>query len=266
MRMSKKGIDVSHHQEKINWDKVKADGVEFAIIRMGYGKNIGQDKNAIYNIENAIRVGIPVGVYWFLYAVNEKEAVLNADCFNSTILPYKNKIALKCWCDWEYDSDDNSVKRGVKQTKKSRTAICKAFINRMKELGYDCGIYANPDYIRNKFEDISEYPLWLAYYNKNKGSYDPFMWQYSSKGRVAGISDDVDVNILYGEIETNLTPEYYTTPEFTLIDSLNEIGVDSSYKYRKLIAKKNGIEDYKGTAEQNMKLLELLNEGKLIKV
>ena len=83
---------------------------------------------------------------------------------------------------------------------------------------------------------------------------------------VGGIRGNVDLNIAYYDIkETEVEPQYYKSPEFTLIDCLNKIGADSSYDSRKQIAVKNGISDYKGTAEQNLKLLDLLNTGKLIK-
>ena len=90
-------------------------------------------------------------------------------------------------------------------------------------------------------------------------------WQFTSSGRVDGISGNVDMNECYYDIKaTDVDPEYYQTPEFTLIDSLNKIGVDSSYAFRKKIAAANGIENYSGTAEQNLKMLGLLNSGRLL--
>ena len=195
----RKGIDVSYHQGLIDWIKVKASGIEFAIIRAGYGKKT-VDKYFIENICGATTVGLKVGVYWFLYAKNEQEAIANAEKFHNTIALYKENITLKVWCDYEYDSDNNSIKNGVVQTKESRTRIVKAFNHYLEEKGWDVGVYANPDYIKNKFLDLSEYPLWLAYYNNNENNakkYNPIMWQYSSKGTVAGIKGNVDMNYCY---------------------------------------------------------------------
>lgn len=256
-----RGIDVSYHQGTIDWGKVAKSGVEFAIIRAGYGKST-VDKKFIENIAGANTAGLKIGIYWFIYASNIKDAIANADMCDKTIRLYKDIIDLKVWADWEYDSD-----RVNPQTKDSRTAIVKAFCDRLKALGYEVGVYSNPDYLNTKFGDLSGYPLWLAWYSATEEQareYNPLMFQHSSKGSVDGIKGNVDMNILYGEVAEK-EPTYYPVPEFTLIDSLNKIGVDSSYKNRKQIAEANRILDYTGTAAQNLYMLGLLKSGKLIK-
>lgn len=256
------GIDVSTHQKKINWSQVAKTDISFAIIRAGYGKN-NVDKYFIENICGASTAGLDIGIYWFIYALNEQDAIENANKCHETICLYKDEIKLKVWADWEYDSDEYSIKKGVVQNKSSRTRIVRTFLNRLRCLGYDVGVYANPDYLETKFEDLSEYPLWLAKYSGNRGGYCPFMWQYTSEGAIKGIDGDVDMNIGYFSIEEE--PTYYPVPYFTLIESLMKIKVDSSYTHRQEIARLNGIVDYKGTAEQNNRLLELLKAGKLRK-
>ena len=192
--MNKLGIDVSYHQGSIDWKKVAASGIEFAIIRAGYGKNT-MDKEFIENIVGATTAGIKmIGIYQFIYAAGIEDAKLNAEKCHELIKLYKNHIDLKVWADWEYDSDKRNP-----QTKEGRTAIVKTFLHTLEEKGYDVGLYANPDYLENKFEDLSEYPLWLAKYSSDKGSYKPYIWQYSSKGSVPGIKGNVDMNILYEE-------------------------------------------------------------------
>lgn len=212
--MIKNGIDVSYHQGMIDWKKVKESGVEFAIIRAGYGKNT-VDNYFIENICGANCVGIEIGVYWFIYALNEKEAIENAKRCIDTIALYKDIIGLKVWCDYEYDSDNYSIKNDVVQNKESRTRIVKAFLHTLEEYGYDVGVYANPDYLNNYFLNLSEYPLWLAAYSyteEQTKKYNPFMWQYSSKGKLNGIGKinletglyeycNVDMNHLYVEEE-----------------------------------------------------------------
>lgn len=257
------GIDVSKHQGAIDWKKVKESGVEFAIIRAGYGRT-DVDEQFLNNVKGCIENNIPFGIYWFIYAINEAESIQNAEFCHKTIGPYKDKISMKVACDLEYDTDANAQKRGVVLTKDMRTNMVIAFCERMKQYGYEVRNYANPDYLKTKFNDLSQYPLWLAKYSSSMGDYDCEMWQYTSKGNVPGITGNVDMNYYYGNMPEQET-EYYQTPEFTLIDSLNKIGADSSYKNRKLIAAANGIEDYKGTAEQNLKMLSLLNDGKLLK-
>lgn len=194
--METKGIDVSNYQGKIDWAKVKADGINFVIIRAGWGKtNI--DPKFRDNIEGAISVGINVGIYWFLYAKNENDIVLNAKKCYEVIEPYRKGITMKVWADWEYDSD--KYKPGL--TRAQRTAWVKKFCSEMANYGYPVGIYANPDYLRNKFGDVSDYPLWLAYYATSKGKYNPYMWQYTSSGKVNGIVSKVDMDICYGEVQ-----------------------------------------------------------------
>lgn len=208
--MERKGIDVSNYQGKIDWAKVKADGISYVIIRAGWGKT-NVDPRFRANIEGAISAGLDVGIYWFLYAKNENDITLNAKKCYEVIEPYRKSITLKVWADWEYDSD--KYKPGL--TKAQRTAWVKKFCEEMKKYGYNVGIYANPDYLKSKFNDISEYPLWLAYYATSKGKYDPFMWQYSSSGRVNGIVSKVDMDILYGDKVSN--PSQPTQKQYPII-------------------------------------------------
>ena len=200
----KRGIDVSKYQGKIDWKAVKASGIECAIIRAGWGRT-NTDSYFKKNVEGCIENSIPFGVYWFIYGINEAEAIANADKCHSVIAQYRDKITMKVWCDFEYDTDANANKRGVILDRKQRTNMVTAFCERMKSLGYEVGVYANPDYIKNKFNDLSKYPLWLAYYGaseKDAMKYNPVMWQYSSKGYVSGISGNVDMNYVYMDIKT----------------------------------------------------------------
>lgn len=204
--MSKVGIDVSYHQGIIDWKEVKNSGIEFAIIRAGFGRtDVDQQFHA--NVLGCIANNIPFGVYWFIYGVNEDEATKNAELCNRTIAQYKDNITLGVWCDLEYDTDANARRRGVALTKDIRTNMVIAFNERMKQYGYDVGVYANPDYLNTKFNDLSAYPLWLAKYSSNKGNYDCIMWQYSSKGSVPGINGNVDMNHHYGEFKEENTVE-----------------------------------------------------------
>lgn len=262
-----RGIDVSKHQGVINWKEVAEYGVEFVIIRAGYGKN-NVDLYFKQNIEGAIRAGLKVGVYWFIYALNEKDAIKNAEKFHKTIEPYRDAINMKVWADWEYDSDDYSMEKKVVQTNSTRTRIVRTFLNYLKAKGWNVGNYANPDYIKNKFDDLSEYPLWLAWYGASEEDakeYNPIIFQYSDKGGVPGIVGPCDMNICYEEAKEEIVIDYYPIPEFTLTDHLKKINVDSSFNNRKKIANTNGIANYTGTAEQNLKMLELLKTGKLLK-
>lgn len=207
-----KGIDVSYHQGIIDWKKVRNSGVEFAIIRAGYGKN-QVDSKFIENICGAHTAGLKIGIYWFIYALNKTDAIANAEKCLETIKTYKDIIELGVAADYEYDSDKYSEKKGVQQTPQSRSGIVRAFLSCLKSNGYKVFNYANPDYLNGKFEDLSEYPLWLAWYGASEEgalAYSPVMWQYSSSYIVDGIAGNVDVNVYYGEEkeEKKMQPVY----------------------------------------------------------
>lgn len=250
-----KGIDISKHQGVISWEKVPKD-IKFVIIRAGYGVNT-VDKYFKANIEGALKNGFSVGVYWFIYANTEAEALTNAIMFDSVIKPYKDKITYKVWCDYEYDTDEYAVKCGYNPTKTTRTAIVKTFCEKMRSLGYEVGVYANRDYLRNKFEDLSKYPLWYALYSSIKDR-DCYMWQYTSKGSVNGISGNVDMNYCYSEEKEEL-PNLEGYCGYSITQALKEKGYNNSFSYRKTLWQKLGkTTTYKGTAAQNLELLELL--------
>lgn len=215
-----KGIDVSRHQSVIDWSRVRSGGIDVAIIRTSYGEKATDDK-AIYNIENALKNGIQIGVYHFVYADSKESVERNAEKFYSVCKPYLDKIKFGCWCDWEYDTDKRN---GNKFNKEQRTELVRIFCEKCKALGMpNVGVYANPDYLTTKFNDLSEYPLWIAKYGKKPSTtqWKYVMWQYSSKGNVSGIKGNVDLDEVYTvEDEKTDAPTYiqnrrvlkFTTP------------------------------------------------------
>lgn len=200
--MSRKGIDISHHNGTVDFKKVKQDGYDFVIIRAGFGKT-GEDRCFTQNIRGAIQEGLDIGVYWFVYAKTMQDVKSNVRKMHSLILNYRKNINLGVWCDFEYDSDRYA---GYKLDKNTRTKFVKTFIEEGKKLGYDMGLYANPDYINSKFNyatpdtpNLHRYPLWLAYYNTEAEAlkYNPKMWQETSKGVVNGVKGFCDLDRLY---------------------------------------------------------------------
>ena len=191
-----KGIDVSRHQQTIDWARVKAAGIDVAIIRASYGIKQTDDK-ALYNIEEALKNGVNIGVYHFIYADNKEEVEKNAEKFYAVCKPYLQKIKFGCWCDWEYDTDKRN---GNRFNREQRTELVKVFCEKCKALGMpDVGVYANPDYLLTKFGDLSAYPLWIAKYGKKPSTsqWKYIIWQYSSKGNVSGIKGNVDLDEVY---------------------------------------------------------------------
>lgn len=219
--MSIKGIDVSSYQGDIDWNKVKKSGIEFAIIRAGYGKNTTDDC-FVKNIKGAIAQGIKVGVYWFLYVKSKADVELNAQKCIEVIKPYKNDITMKVWADWEYDSD----RYCPNLTDEERTDYTKTFCSLIAKAGFEPGIYANPDYICNKFTNITGYPLWLAWYGVSEESakkYDPWCYQYSSEGKVDGVSGKVDMDIWYASVQNNTNNAVTTTTTATTTTTTNNV-------------------------------------------
>lgn len=193
-------IDVSVHQGKIDWSKVKADKIGGVIIRAGYGKgNI--DGRFKENIEGAIKAGFKtIGVYWFSYAYTVEMAKREAQFCNDAVAPYKDHINLGVYFDWEYDSMSYAKKNGVNPNKDLITNMNLYFCNKIKDLGYKAGYYLNLDYQKN-FIDVSrlkEFYKWFARYT-SEAQKDCYLWQYSSSGKVSGISGNVDMNELVGK-------------------------------------------------------------------
>ena len=197
---SKKGIDVSKFQGKINWKKVADDGVEFAYIRLGYrgygsGKIVTDDTYE-YNIEECNAAGIDTGVYFFTEAISEREAIEEADYVLENIRDYE--VDLPIVIDVEESASSDSRTKDL--TKEERTNIVIAFCNRIKEAGHEVMIYGNMKsmLIMMDIEKLEGYDKWFAYYKYPlRFPYKMRMWQYTASGEVDGISSSVDMNIMF---------------------------------------------------------------------
>jgi GH25 family lysozyme M1 (1,4-beta-N-acetylmuramidase) len=190
----KKGIDVSEHNGNIDFAAVKAEGVEFAMLRAGYGWTY-QDKKFEQNVNGFLSAGIPIGAYWFIYATNVEEAIKNADKCIEVLSKFKGKFTYPIGCDYEYDSDSYSERQRVKQNKASRTAMIEAFCDRLEEAGYYVSLYLNKDYIANKvnYNELTQFDLWLAQWGTEKPYRECGMWQNSSELKIAGTTFDSDI-------------------------------------------------------------------------
>ena len=199
-------IDVSEHNGKIDFNKVKADGIEGVIIRAGYGKG-NVDKTFTSNITGAIKAELHIGIYWFSYAFTEDMARREARFCNDIIAPYKVNIDLPVFFDWEYDSMKYAKKNNVAADKDLITKMTKAFCEEITSLGYVAGYYLNLDYSKNYYDEdqLSEYKRWFARYVKTEQK-DCYLWQNSNKGTVDGISGSVDTDVLMVEMDVE-TPE-----------------------------------------------------------
>jgi len=190
----KAGIDVSKHQGKIDWEKVK-DQIDFAIIRLGWignKENHTLDSQFERNYSECKRLGIPVGVYVYNYC-NSVDTAKSAA--NWTIKKLEGKtFELPVFIDME-DSSITAI------GKEKLTNICIEFNDIIAKAGYEPGIYANRNWFDNYLnKDLREkYTCWIAHYTSKNQNYDEkfSLWQYSSKGLINGISGNVDLNIIY---------------------------------------------------------------------
>ena len=202
----KLGIDVSRWNKTIDWEKVKEDGIEFAIIRCGYrgatGGALVLDSMYEDNIKGAIEAGIPVGVYFFTQATSEVEAVEEASMVISLIEDY----------DVDYpvflDSESAGGKgRADVLEADERTKYHQAFLETIASAGYEGGVYASKNWLNNRLDmtQLSQYKIWMAEY-ADVPTYDKYynMWQYTSKGTVDGIETRVDLNLSYMNIDTSI--------------------------------------------------------------
>ena len=195
--MSKKGIDVSEFQGKIDWEKVKNDGIEFAILRCGYGMDFSNQDDVEYerNANECERLGIPYGVYLMSYANTVEKA--RSEAKHVLRLIEGRKISLGVW----YDIEDNGTSGAI--NKETLTNIINTFCNTIKNAGHKVGVYANLNWLENKIEKTikDNYDIWVAqYYSKCEYEGKYIMWQHTSSGKVNGISTNVDMNILYEDL------------------------------------------------------------------
>ncbi len=187
-----KGIDVSKWQGRINWNLVKADGIQFAMIRATFGW--GKDNIDVLfdtNYENAKKLGIPVGAYHYSYARTPEEAVKEAEHCHNVL---KGKV-------FEYPIAYDMEESGVATLGREKISqIAKAFCEKMESYGYYVCIYANKHWLDNYFDNeiFEKYDIWLAQWTSKPTFSKPYgMWQKSSKGNVDGINGYVDLNESY---------------------------------------------------------------------
>ena len=216
------GIDVSRWNEEIDWEKVKEEGIKYAIIRAGYrGSSSGvlvEDWYYKKNVEGAAEAGIPVGLYFFTQANTEVEAVEEASMVISMCKDYD--ITYPIFIDTEGAGGEG---RADKLEKKERTAICQAFCETIRSAGYQAGIYASKNWFNNNIntEILSDdIYIWLAEYGDAVtygGKYH--MWQYTSSGRVLGIEGRVDLNLSFLEPTSKTELKYGDKTEEETKDS-----------------------------------------------
>lgn len=205
------GLDVSGWNENIDWNKVKADGIDFVIIRIagrGYGPagNMYHDGEFTKHFKGAKDAGLLVGGYFFSQAITTAEAIAEVQFAKDTLAAYKVSLSdfdLPIFMDREYDSGAGYRLESANLSKEAETEIELTFCDELKKLGADAGVYANTTYLNNN-TDAQEllnkgHTVWVAQYNSEcqytNTAYS--IWQYASTGKVNGYSGRLDTNFWY---------------------------------------------------------------------
>ena len=258
--MSIRGIDVSEFQGNIDWNLVKNEGVQFVMLRAGYGQG-NVDTEFRRNASECNRLGIPFGVYWFSYAYNEEMARTEAEYCIGTIAEYQVQYPV-CY-DFEEASVEYAGNNGVTVTQEMASAFVDTFCRRVEELGYFAMYYSNLDYLDSMFDASlrQKYALWYAQYATSPSISGLAIWQDSDSGVVNGISGNVDTDIAYYDLAETISkaglnhlegggtppaPEPAPQPEAAITytirpgDTLSEIAQRYGTTYQQL-AQYNGI-------------------------
>ncbi len=230
------GIDVSKWQGEIDWKKVAASGIDYAMIRIGYRTDVSgticEDDCASYNLINARAAGIKTGVYFFSTATDEDEAVEEANWVIDYIAGYAVTYPVVYRCE-DFTSETS---RMYDLSNEDITNNAIAFMDTISEEGYDAMLYADKneledDGIWNTDDIRNRYPAWISSYSE--GAYPTVlepeysgicaMWQYTCKGKVDGITGYVDMNVAYFSYDDDADPFAPDRPQ----DNINmaELGI-----------------------------------------
>ena len=198
--MTLKGIDVSKYQGNIDWQRVKASGIDFAILRLGYTGTLTRkptlDAKFKRNYAQSVAVGVNIGVYYYSTATTLKQAQKEAQFVIKQLKGKKLQYPV-------YIDTEDAMQ--AKLSKNALTAIVKEFCEIMEQAGYYVGIYSNKYWFASQLNDkeIKAYDKWVAQYNsKCTYSGDYGIWQHSDRGKVDGIKGYVDLNKCYRNYPT----------------------------------------------------------------
>lgn len=260
-------IDISQYNTITDWEKVSknVDGIIFRMGYRGYGKTgtLVLDRKFHEHVSKCTELNIPYGIYFLSQALTITEIL--AEC--TFIMEYDAVLncSLGIWLDSEWSGHPTKNGRADKLSKLDRTILANDFFNFFNDLEIKNGLYCSDSWLDEKFlkDKLKCNHYWIARYGKNNGKKDMCpvnyydLWQYTSVGKIDGISGNVDLNTMIDK--TSYLPSIKGYNGVSIIEGLNQFGYDSSYANRKNIALKMGIKNYSGTAEQNLKMIRILS-------
>ena len=205
--MAKRGIDISAHQGNINLSALKSQ-IDFVIIRVGYGVSGTIDEKFKRNADLCRELGIPVGFYWYSYALDVAGAKKEAEAFVNAIAPYRDITKFGAWFDME-DADGYKKRNGMPSNQTLRE-MCATFCEYVENNGFYAGIYASESWFKNQLNgsEIKPYDRWVAQWPTSGGKQtglstsaskrsDVHLWQFTSQGKFSGYSGRLDTNYSY---------------------------------------------------------------------
>lgn len=270
-----KGIDVAKWQGNIDWPKVKASGVQFAILKI-INKSGKVEESFEKNYNGAVACGIPVGVYNYSYATTEAKA--KADAIKVVSILNHRSVPYKVWLDVEDEC--------MKNLGATLVRIINEYQSIVQSYGYEFGVYTGLSFYNSYLKKYAQHfkcDFWIARYPSTKqmdlsmdanATKKPCIpnnlwgWQYSSNGKVPGINAKTDLDICYvvntavAPISTTIYFPKYKGTSSSITAALNSLGITSALAYRKQIGKANGI-TLVGTSSGNTTMLNMLKKGTL---
>lgn len=186
-----RGVDLSVYNNKVDFVKLKEQGIDFVILRAGYGRLTAQkDKRFDEYYEGAKAAGLKVGAYWYCYADSGSDAIREADACIEVLSGKQFEFPIY------YDFEEERCK-GDAELK------IRMFCDRLEKAGYYAGIYSSASWFKDVIPQImrTRYTTWIAHWDVQNPMYTAPVWQYSSKGRVQGISGDVDMDYAFCDFE-----------------------------------------------------------------
>lgn len=241
MAIEMKVIDVSKHNGVIDWQKVKASGIQGVIIRAGYGRMLKQkDLNFEEYYAGATAAGLHVGAYHYSYARSAAEALVEASVFLEWVKGKKFDLPVY------FDTEDKSI---MNLNKNTLTDCCIAWCNKLEENGYYAGIYASASWFIEHLElsKLTRYDKWLAHWASKPRWGNEFggLWQYSEKGKVPGIQGDVDLDLCYRDYPSIIRSKglngYSTTPMYKVTAHISNIKTKAAADEVADICQKQGM-------------------------
>lgn len=209
-----KVIDISAWQGNVSVANFQKTGMRIVVLRSSYTTQkafkMAIDKVFYSNIKNAYKANIKVMIYHYSQAISETEAKKEAEFVLKTIKPYASYVTMEVWFDWEFGGRLSAYIAG-KMGKQRCGQICDAFCRTIKAGGFRTGVYANLSTLNAYLPSdlYKRWSIWVAQYNSKCNYKHPYlMWQYTSSGKVNGISGRIDMNYYYGNVKPKPKTSY----------------------------------------------------------